>query len=128
MSNTVNAADGSSDVVIARGTLTISEPVKFDSITVTSTEPTIEEKNQSTIIKDLKFEIGGSSYYATAKCDVEATSCTYTYDEEIYVSKTSDFRILVNVRSGITDEPSITFGKISSASFGTNKQAGSYDN
>jgi hypothetical protein len=38
MSKTVNSAQGSSDVVIAKGTLTISEPIKLKNIRILSTD------------------------------------------------------------------------------------------
>ena len=108
MAKTVNAAAGSSDVVIARGTLTVSEPIKLGKITFTTNEseapvvPVWATAAESSMIKDLKIEIGGSTYYTNAACTATATtnSCVYTSaDDEIYVSKTSEVRVLLNIKN-----------------------------
>ena len=131
LSKTVNAADGSSDVVLGKGTLTVSEPIKFKNITINSTSEDVDANKDSVVIKDLKIEIWGSTYYLEASCPTAwlAQTCTYKYNEEIYVSKTSDVRILANLRAWTAvNDKSVEFGKISNASFGTTTDAWEYDN
>ena len=112
MSKTVNAAAGSTDVVLAKGTLTISEPVRLNKIQFSTKDSVAVEKNQSTIIKDLKLEIGGSTYNTSATCTAGEYTCTYTTDDdEIYVSKTSDIRVLANLRGNAKENATVEFSK-----------------
>ena len=120
MSKTVNAAGSSTDVVIAKGTLTISEPVRLNKIVFEATDSTgRQDASTSKIIKNLKLEIGGSTYNTTASCNDNTSSkavCTYTTDDdEIYVSKTSDIRVLVDLRN-IADGHSVTFASLKGSS------------
>jgi hypothetical protein len=126
MSKTVNAAGSSNDVVIAKGTLTLSEPVRLNKIVFTGTDtlnPTTD--NESQIIKNLKLEIGGSTYNTSVKCSGTPAVCTYTTDDdEIYVSKTSDIRVLVNLKN-VDDGAKVTFDSLKGASI---KGKSYYDN
>jgi hypothetical protein len=127
MAKTVEAAASSTDVEIANGTLTVSEPVKLEGLVIGATAAasgdtegvegykTAEEVVKGHI-KDLKVEIGGSTYTAkvvdckkaqyiavvdnkdTAKNMAAASSSVcYMVDEEMYVSRTSDVKVLVNL-------------------------------
>jgi hypothetical protein len=62
MAKTVNAAASATDVVIAKGTLTISEPVKLPKIKITSTGNKYLAESKECAIKNVKIEIGGSTY------------------------------------------------------------------
>jgi hypothetical protein len=130
MSKTVNAAGSSNDVVIAKGTLTLSEPVRLNKIVFTGTDNlTKTSDNESKIIKNLKLEIGGSTYNTSVKCENTTNPseavCTYTTDDdEIYVSKTSDIRVLVNLKN-IDDGAKVTFDSLKGASV---KGKSYYDN
>ena len=124
MSKTVNAAGSSTDVVIAKGTLTLSEPVRLNRITFTATDSTGADAGaESKIIKNLKLEIGGSTYNTSVSCVGGTTAaCTYTTDDdEIYVSKTSDIKVLVDLRN-VADGLSVTFDPLK----GTSIQGKSY--
>jgi hypothetical protein len=101
MSKTVNAAESSTDVVIAKGTLTVSEPIKLSTITFkTLASNTVKA---SDVIKNLKLEIGGSTYYTKLEgtCNANAACSYVTEDSEIYVSKTSDIRVLLDLNTNI---------------------------
>jgi hypothetical protein len=58
--DTVEAAPTSTDVEIAKGTLTVAEPVKFNSLTIKAKV----KADAEAVIKTLKVEIGGSTYTA----------------------------------------------------------------
>jgi TATA-binding protein-associated factor Taf7 len=121
MAKTVNAAASATDVVIAKGTLTISEPVKLPKIKITATDNAYITAAKDYTIKNVKIEIGGSTY------DMETTDgATWTtVDSDIYVSKTSDIRILVNVDALANSNDTISFGLLNGQSFVGN---GTYDN
>ena len=126
MAKTVNAAASATDVVIAKGTLTISEPVKLPKIKITSTGNKYLANAKDCEIKNVKIEIGGSTY------DTEVASLTdewcntfTTVDSDIYVSKTSDIRVLVSVDALANSNDTISFGLLNGQSFVGN---GTYDN
>ena len=117
MSKTVNAAAGSTDVVLAKGTLTLSEPVRLNKIAFETTDSTgldvsVASKPVSSIIKDLKLEIGGSTYNTSVECNSGTKVCIYTTDDdEIYVSKTSEIRVLANLRGNAANNATVEFNK-----------------
>ena len=126
----VEAAASSSDVELANGTLTVSEPVKLEGLVIGAKVKTRDTwasfpagisttaaENEYIInqhINDLKVEIGGSTYNAkvvacagltypvnattTAAHDAAASTVCYKIDDEMYVSKTSDVKVLVNLK------------------------------
>jgi hypothetical protein len=111
LTKTVEAAAGSSDVVIAKGTLTISEPIKLENFVVTGWASTIANSGNTTTpwatsenvvkahIKDLKLEVNGSTYNANLdKVTCTAGKCAFPFEDDIYVSKTSDIRVLANLK------------------------------
>jgi hypothetical protein len=115
MSKTVNAAESSTDVVVAKGTLTVSEPVKLSTITFTAKS---SDMAANKIVKNLKLEIGGSTYYTKldGTCATANDVCNYvTEDSEIYVSKTSDIRVLVDLQNKISNNPTVEFSNLSQA-------------
>ena len=117
MSKTVNAAAGSSDVVLAKGTLALSEPVRLNKISFYTEDSTGMDTaaSSSRIIKDLKLEIGGSTYNTSVKCTNTTSApikaeCVYTTDDdEIYIAKTSDIRILANIRGNAANNATVKF-------------------
>ena len=130
MSKTVNSAQGSSDVVIAKGTLTISEPIKLKNIRILSTDKNwLNSDNESRVIKDVKIEIGGSSYYTESSYNSSRSGFNYTTtDEDIYVSKTSEVRVLVNLRSDAPKDATVTFAILNGSSIWSADEAATYDN
>ena len=115
LTKTVEAAAGSSDVVIAKGKLTISEPVKLEGLKLVASADTADKvKNH---IKDLKIEFNGSTYSANTTPDCDGAKCTYTFEDDIYVSKTSDVRVLVNLKGDDTHVDTITFENLNGQSF-----------
>ena len=112
MAKTVEAAPSATDVEIAKGTLTIAEPIKLEGLSVHGTIATAVNP-----IKTLKVEIGGSTYTAEDPT-VAGSGYTWTFNDEIYVSKTSDFKVLVNIKASWVDKSNtITFDAIRGASF-----------
>ena len=83
---TVEAGSGSTDVVIADGTLNVSEPVKLPKIVLTG---------DASVIRSLILEVGGSRYTASVNGN------QYTFDE-IYVNKTAPVRLLASILSTTT--------------------------
>ena len=115
MAKTVEAAPSATDVEIAKGTLTIAEPIKLEGLKVKGTLGSAVNP-----IKTLKFEVWGSTYTATDpdNCSGLNTVCTWSFEDEIYVSKTSDIRVLVNIKSSWVDKSNtITFEAVRGASF-----------
>jgi hypothetical protein len=80
---------------------------------------TIKTKTESAtnkpkkVIKTLKVEIGGSTYTAN---DINSNG-EYVINEEVYVSKTSDVRVLVNLTNE-TNPYTIEFDNINGLSLG----------
>jgi hypothetical protein len=113
LTKTVEAAASSSDVVIAKGKLTISEPIKLENFVITGWASTIalsgdsawSNVNETVVkahIKDLKLEVNGSTYNANMD-KVTCTNgtngkCAFPFEDDIYVSKTSDIRVLANLK------------------------------
>jgi len=115
---TIEAAASSTDVEIAKGTLTVAEPIKLEGLVVTGTLVAGSTRNP---IKTLKVEIGGSTYTAndpTVTCANAGDTCVWKFTDEMYVSKTSDVRVLVAVASNATANDSITFTSINGQAFG----------
>ncbi len=109
---TVEAAPTSTDIEIAKGTLTVAEPVKFNSLTIKA-KANSTTNQPAKVIKTLKVEIGGSTYTAN---DINSNN-EYVINEEVYVSKTSDVRVLVNLTNE-TDPYTIEFDNINGQSLG----------
>ena len=109
LSKTVNGAASATDVVIGKWTLTLAEPIRLGKITIPVTSASSSKtspKWAADIIKDLKIEIGGSTYNLYP--DNAALPTKYvTDDDEIFVSKTSDIRVLVNVHDEANDWDSV---------------------
>ena len=120
LTKTVESAAGSSDVVIAKGKLTISEPVKLEDFRIVST--TVDAATGH--IKNLKLEVNGSTYSANTTPSIAGGKATYSFDDDIYVSKTSDIRVLVDLKWDNASVDTIQFENINGQSFG----AGSYEN
>ena len=116
LTKTIEAAADSSDVVIAKGTLTVSEPVKLEDFKIVTTTPAEAKAH----IKNIKLEVNGSTY-TTNTFDNSANA--FTFDDDIYVSKTSSIRVLVDLNNDAAVE-TIKFNNLNGASFG----AGTYEN
>ena len=112
MAKTVEAAPSATDVEIAKGTLTIAEPIKLEGLTVNGTLA-VANKNP---IKTLKVEIGGSNYTAENP-SINGTKVSWTFTDELYVSKTSDIRVLANIYATGDKANTITFDSVRGASF-----------
>ena len=116
MAKTVEAAPSSTDVVIAKGTLTVAEPIKLETLVITGT---LADTSVNPI-KTLKIEIGGSTYSAENPSAVAGTNkVVWKFTDEIYVSKTSDVRVLANIISSNSDikTKTITFDSLKGLSF-----------
>jgi hypothetical protein len=92
---TVDAGVSYSDVVLAEGTLTIAEPIKLDTLVLTATVTPANSNTLSKILKKVRVEIGNSTYTA----DIDDTAKTLTFNNEIYVSKTSKVKIIADIAS-----------------------------
>ena len=116
---TVDAAPSSSDVVIAQGTITVAEAVRFEGgiyIDVDSVSAGHTDKSQNAtdgIIDQLKVEIGWSTYSLDFK-NAWGASGRYETTEDIYVSKTSDVKVLVSLNWVTENNQKIVFGNIRS--------------
>jgi hypothetical protein len=61
-------------------------------------------------------EIGGSNYTAENP-SINGTKVSWTFTDELYVSKTSDIRVLANIYATGDKANTITFDSIRGASF-----------
>jgi hypothetical protein len=104
---TVEAAASSTDVEIAKGTLTVAEPIKLEGLVITGNALGTAGKNP---IKTLKVEIGGSTY--TANDPTGTNPYVWKFSDEMYVSRTSDVRVLVSVDEYATSADSIQLTSI----------------
>ena len=115
---TVEAAPSSTDVEIANGTLTVAEPIKLEWLSIVGTL-TVANRNP---VKALKVEIWGSTYTAS---DVELSdnnkTATWKFTDEMYISKSADVKVLVNVATNASNEftsaDSVTFTNLNGYSF-----------
>ncbi|MBQ9553953.1 hypothetical protein IJU97_03195 [bacterium] len=114
MAKTVNGAQSATDVVLAKGTLTISEPIKLSNIILTGTATPAA---QTGAIKNLKIEIGGTTYETEQTYPSAGVVVFKTTDDDLYVSKTSDVRVLVDVDANAADNATISFQNLNSNSF-----------
>lgn len=108
---TVEAGQGYTDAVIAKGTLTLAEPIKFDLNLVGSAN--------ATGVKSMTLEIGGSRYPATI--NTEGTGFTFA---DVYVSKTAAVKLLISTTATAINNSTITFNAIQ----GANMSNGEYQN
>ena len=109
---TVDAGSGSSDVVIADGTLTVAEPIKLPKMTLAV--------NNTGVVRSLVLEIGGSRYAST----VNGTAFVF---EDVYVNKTASIKLIASLES-LPAHGSVQFvpTTIGSLAFGSAK--GEYTN
>lgn len=109
---TVDAGSGSSDVVIADGTLTVAEPIKLPKMTLAV--------NNTGVVRSLVLEIGGSRYAST----VNGTAFVF---EDVYVNKTASIKLIASLES-LPAHGSVQFvpTAIGSLAFGSAK--GEYTN
>ena len=109
---TVDAGSGSSDVVIADGTLTVAEPIKLPKMTLAV--------NNTGVIRSLVLEIGGSRYAST----VNGTAFVF---DDVYVNKTASIKLIASLES-LPAHTSVQFvpTAIGSLAFGSAK--GEYTN
>jgi len=110
---TVDAAPSSSDVEIAKGTLTVAEAVRFENWISIAVKSVSDGSDVTSIIDQMKVEIGGSTY----TLDHKWTNATGTYEttEDIYVSKTSDVRVLVSLKAVTENSQRVVFDNIRAA-------------
>ncbi len=109
---TVDAGSGSSDVVIADGTLTVAEPIKLPKMTLAV--------NNTGVVRSLVLEIGGSRYAST----VNGTAFVF---DDVYVNKTASIKLIASLES-LPAHNSVQFvpTTIGSLAFGSAK--GEYTN
>ena len=109
---TVDAGSGSSDVVIADGTLTVAEPIKLPKMTLAV--------NNTGVVRSLVLEIGGSRYAST----VNGTAFVF---DDVYVNKTASIKLIASLES-LPAHGSVQFvpTTIGSLAFGSAK--GEYTN
>ena len=109
---TVDAGSGSSDVVIADGTLTVAEPIKLPKMTLAV--------NNTGVVRSLVLEIGGSRYAST----VNGTAFVF---DDVYVNKTASIKLIASLES-LPAHNSVQFvpTAIGSMAFGSSK--GEYTN
>jgi hypothetical protein len=115
----VEAAASSTDVEIANGTFNVSEPVKLEKFKVKLNGTTTAVATN--VIKNLKLEIGGSTY--TSK-ETPNGSNEYEFTDDIYVSKNSEVKLLVNLKPTATRDNRVKFDNIKASAF----DRGSYEN
>ena len=104
---TIDAGQGYSDVVIAQGTLNVTEAVSFlKGFGVTGT-------NLGNF-KKLTLEVGGYSYVL----DKDNGLGTYLYtDTEIYVSRNATVRLIANISNTATTGATVTIDAIKGSNF-----------
>ena len=104
----VDAGTGSSNVVIAKGTIEVAEPVLLNDLIITVAQG-------SGVLKNLSVEIGGSRYGLDQSTDGSKWSI-----EEIVVNKNSSFRLLADLNTNpIPASSTVEVSNITSTSFGT---------
>ncbi|MDR0608394.1 MAG: hypothetical protein LBG52_08960 [Candidatus Peribacteria bacterium] len=101
----IEAASGANDVVIAAGTLTLSEPISFKAFSLTGTTGDIRK---------LSLEIGGTRYVAGSTDNGNVR--TFEWDE-IYVTRTSTVKVIANLETNPSTSISLSPSLISSAIF-----------
>lgn len=101
ISSIVDAAQGSEDVVVAKGTVTIGEEVKISELVFN-----VDEAN---VIEDMTLTIAGESYDAS----VSNNKRTFTF-KNVIIEKSGDLELTVDV----VDEESVT-GKTATITCGS---------
>jgi hypothetical protein len=119
---TVEAGASYSDVVLAEGTLTVAEPIKLDTLVLNATLSSATHTLPK-ILKKVRLEIGNSSYTATISGNT--TAGTLTFDNEIYVSKTSKVKLIADIDSSASDGETVSINPIKGDSF---VNSGEYQN
>jgi hypothetical protein len=89
----VDAGKGYTDVVIAEGTLTVTEPIALNKLTLTVTTGGAQ---LSDTLSRITIEIGGSRYVG----DIDNNGVKF--DTEFYINKTSTVRLLANISNNAT--------------------------
>jgi hypothetical protein len=89
----VDAGKGYTDVVIAEGTLTVTEPIVLNKLTLSATTGVA---HLSDTLSRITIEIGGSRYVGDIHNDY------VEFDTEFYINKTSTVRLLANISNNAT--------------------------
>jgi hypothetical protein len=84
LSSTIDAAQGSEDVVIANGKVTVAEEVKIKELKFTA--------NKANIIEDMTLLIDGEPFDASANAN--KTEFTFT---NVFIDKSGEFELNVDV-------------------------------
>jgi hypothetical protein len=90
LSATIDAAQGSQDVVIAKGTVTVGEEVKISELTF--------EASEANVIEEMSLTIGGETYDASSK-----DNKNFTF-KNVVIEKSGDLELTVS----IVDEDRVT--------------------
>ena len=85
LSSTIDAAQGSDDVVIAKGTITVGEEVKIPTLTYTL--------NKTGIIEEMKLVIAWEEFDAKAE---DKNHGTFTFTN-VNIEKSGDFELIVDI-------------------------------
>ena len=126
---TVNAGSSSTDIVIAKGKITVTEPIELPTITIpysAANNPNngwytnataaagIDQFDQQTeTIKRLVLKIGDKRY--TADPDTNVNSKGNFVFSDVVVRETSDIELLISIGSKVADGSTIEFKTFSNA-------------
>ena len=114
LSSTIDAAQGSEDVVVAKGTVTVGEEVKISEL--------VFEADKANVIEDMTLTVAGESFDASVSRGT--TKDTFTF-KNVIIEKSGDLELTVDVvdEEDVTGETvTITCGtsnSIAKAIFGT---------
>jgi hypothetical protein len=108
---TVDAGQGYTDVVLAEGTLTVTEPIVLDTLTLPATTISGVAVDIADVINRVTLEIGGSRYVGTLN------SNNVVFNTEFYINKTATIRVLANVKSTAADNATFKLDPIRGARF-----------
>ena len=106
LSSTIDAAQWSEDVVIAKGSVTVGEEVKLSELVLTA--------SAGGIIEDMTMTIAGESYDASVSSD----KTTFTF-KNVIIEESGDFELSVDV----VDEEEIV-GKTVQITYGSSSSIG----
>jgi hypothetical protein len=105
----INAGSSYTDVVVASGTFTVTEPIVLDTLTLSANTSGNQDLNK--LISRVTLEIGGNRHQGTIY------STGVVFDTEFYINRTSSVKILANIGSNIADGNWFTIGQIKGLSF-----------
>lgn len=96
LAGTVYGAAGSTDVVVAEGTVKLNEPIKLNSFTIS----VVNSATTNTGVENIKIVIGTDEYDGTPNVN-NSTRTSFTFDN-VYIEKSSDVKIMVDLYDDAT--------------------------